>query len=560
MRVALILSVMLLGFGSAMPVLGAPGDVEHSFAAPCKYPSGLASDGQNLYLLDWREAALFHIDGTDGRVLDRQSTPTLHPSGITCRNGHLYISDNRSGRVLVLDPDTGIVVNSFEAADKRPSGLAFIDQALYIVEQRSRKMYKVIPDDGTILDYYDLPSRNCAHVCYDGSYLWLSDRVADEIYMIRPADGKVIAILPAPDAYAAGIAWHEGKLWNVDFQSRQVYRVKTDDQPAYLKLEPKSVRCEYDYTLYNYGPGAVRSVEVNLALPVDLPGQQLQGALVFQTLPASLDFQAGNVVDQWGNGVRRFRVATVPAGQRLSIRYGVDVDLATVRYVIRPERAGTLDDIPADIRAKYTVDGPRYRISSEFIRQTVKDVVGDEKNPYWIARRIFDHLIDKLEYQMIGGWDVPEVVLRRGSGSCSEYTFAFIALCRAAGLPARYQGAVSLRGDDASIDEAFHRWAQIYLPNYGWVPVDANKGDRRSPADQARGFGEVSNRYLITTQGGGDSEYLRWGYNIYSHYQMEGYCHVEEAQVGFWEPRQAARDQRTPTQTGQANPATCQPR
>ena len=44
---------------------------------------------------------------------------------------------------------------------------------------------------------------------------------------------------------------------------------------------------------------------------------------------------------------------------------------------------------------------------------------------------------------------------------------------------------IVVRGDDASIDEAFHRWAQIYLPHYGWVPVDANRGDKPSPADQA---------------------------------------------------------------------------
>ena len=143
---------------------------------------------------------------------------------------------------------------------------------------------------------------------------------------------------------------------------------------------------------------------------------------------------------------------------------------------------------------------------------------------------------------MIGGWDVPEVVLKRGSGSCSEYTYTFVALCRAAGLPARSQGSIVVRGDDASIDEAFHRWAQIYLPNYGWVPVDANRGDAESPADQARGIGGLSNRFLITTQGGGDSEYLRWGYNSFARYQTSGYCRIEQDNFGFWEPLEPAAE------------------
>ena len=159
---------------------------------------------------------------------------------------------------------------------------------------------------------------------------------------------------------------------------------------------------------------------------------------------------------------------------------------------------------------------------------------------------------------MIGGWDVPEVVMKRGSGSCSEYTFSFIALCRAAGLPARYQGSIVVRGDDASVDEAFHRWAQVYLPNYGWVPVDANRGDARSPADQARGFGELSNRFLITTESGGDSEYLAWGYNSHATWKATGYCKVEEENLGFWEPLEESRGEPQTQTSGTDSPSGSQ--
>ncbi|HUU84302.1 MAG TPA: transglutaminase-like domain-containing protein, partial [Phycisphaerae bacterium] len=163
-------------------------------------------------------------------------------------------------------------------------------------------------------------------------------------------------------------------------------------------------------------------------------------------------------------------------------------------------------------------------------------------------------ITDHLEYEMIGGWDIPEVVLKRGSGSCSEYTFSFVALCRAAGVPARYQGSIVVRGDDASIDEAFHRWAQIYLPNYGWVPVDANRGDAKAPADQARGFGELSNRFLITTQGGGDSAFLGWSYNSFARYKSTGYCKVEEDNFGFWYPLETSEAQQS---NANAPPGEC---
>jgi hypothetical protein len=268
--------------------------------------------------------------------------------------------------------------------------------------------------------------------------------------------------------------------------------------------------------------------------PAKLVNQELLSEVDFLTAPTK------TATDHWGQKCAVFELADLPAGTRQTLGYSVQAKVSAIRYLIYPEETGTLNDIPAGIREKYTVDGPRLRVQSPYIRETVQKIVGDEKNPYWIARKIFNFVIEHLEYEMAGGWDVPEAVLKRGKGSCSEYTFTFIALCRAAGLPARYQGSIVVRGDDASVDEAFHRWAEVYLPNYGWVPVDANRGDAKLPADQARGFGELANRFLITTESGGDSEYLAWGYNSCAKYKTTGYCKVEEENLGLWEPLKPA--------------------
>jgi len=131
---------------------------------------------------------------------------------------------------------------------------------------------------------------------------------------------------------------------------------------------------------------------------------------------------------------------------------------------------------------------------------------------------------------------VAPVVLQRGTGSCSEYSFSFIALCRAAGLPARYVGALVVRGDDASMDDTFHRWPEIYLPNYGWVAIDPQGGDKPSARDQAINIGDLPNRFLITTQGGGDSEYLGWYYNYNEKYSTEPQVQVYIETFAEWEP------------------------
>jgi len=525
-----VLVIMILAATAMFPggVLAAPGDVKTSFDAPSSYPAGLAAHDGHLFVVDWRYAKIHKISAVDGSVTQTFDAPTLKPHGLAFADGRLFVSDDHTGWIYAMNLDTGIVETSFEAPAESASGLAYAGGALFILAKGN--IYKVLPDDGTILGYYPVPSSGCRCLAHDGKYLWVSNRIKDEIYMVEPDSGKVLAIVAAPGPHAVGIAWLDGHLWNVDFQTRKVYQIIINDEQMYRLSDMRRARAEYLWALNNYGPGEITDLTLNIAVPEPLPNQKLLTEVEFSIPPTK------RVQDKWGQPCAVFELGNVAAGTKATLTYSVNAELSAIRYLVIPENTGVLADIPKEIADKYTADSSRYRIGTPYMQETVKRIVGEEKNPYWIARKIYDFIIDSLEYEMIGGWDVPEVVLKRGSGSCSEYTYAFIALCRAAGLPARYQGSVVVRGDDASIDEAFHRWAQIYLPNYGWVPVDANRGDAKSPADQARGIGELSNRFLITTHGGGGSEYLGWGYNAFASHKADGYCKIEEDQFGFWEP------------------------
>lgn len=514
----------------------APGDVKTTLAAPCKYPAGLATDGTSLYVVDWREAQIFRVNPRDGEVLDTRDAPTLKPHGLAWCDGLLFVSNDQTGWVYAVNLKQNEVEFAIEAPGPRPTGLACGDRALFILERKSGQIYKVVPSDGTILSIIPAPNDTCTGLGFDGRYLWVSDRVKNELYRVDPASGMVLSILAAPGPYAAGLAWLDGHLWNVDFQHRKLYQLVIHDQQKYRLSEPREARIEHALVLYNYGPGEVRDLSVRVALPQPLASQELLSDIAFSSPPAR------TVTDRWGQPCALFEFPHLAGGTRQTVSYHVHARVSAIRFLIDPAETGTLADIPADIRAAYTVDGARYGVNSPYIQQTVRKVAGEEQNPYWIARRLYNFVIEQLEYEMVGGWDVPEVVLKRGKGSCSEYTFAFIALCRAAGVPARYQGSVVVRGDDASVDDAFHRWAEIYLPGYGWIPVDANRGDAKAPADQARGFGELSNRFLITTHGGGDSEYLEWGYNVLTKYKLSGHCRVEEENLAFWEPLASAPD------------------
>jgi transglutaminase-like putative cysteine protease len=214
----------------------------------------------------------------------------------------------------------------------------------------------------------------------------------------------------------------------------------------------------------------------------------------------------------------------------------VEVELFQARWFVFPEDVGALKDIPKDIKDRYLADDTKYQIADPFIVESAKKAVGDEQNAYWVARKIFDYIIERMVYERVGGWNIAPTVLKRGNGSCSEYSFVYIAMSRAVGLPARYVGSVAIRGDDASTDDVFHRWVEVYLPNIGWVPIDPSGGDQPTPSAQASAIGFLNNRYLITTQGGGGSEYLEWSYNSNEQHTCQGKCKVFSEQFGEWSP------------------------
>ncbi|MCF6227622.1 MAG: transglutaminase-like domain-containing protein, partial [Planctomycetes bacterium] len=62
-------------------------------------------------------------------------------------------------------------------------------------------------------------------------------------------------------------------------------------------------------------------------------------------------------------------------------------------------------------------------------------------------------------------------------GDCTEHSVLFVALARAAGLPARNVGGIVYVYDSFSKRGIFgyHAWAEVWLGK--WVPVDATVGE-----------------------------------------------------------------------------------
>jgi transglutaminase-like putative cysteine protease len=233
-----------------------------------------------------------------------------------------------------------------------------------------------------------------------------------------------------------------------------------------------------------------------VTLPIP-PNTDSQKILTWEVSPPPVR----TIYSRYGYRFLEFELGPGYVGEKLSVRYEADVDLSRIRYEIDPNMVGYLKDIPEQIRKDYTADGEYYKINSPAIKKAAAEAVGKETNPYLMALKIWQYVRGKLHYKMDGRKQPADRVLRMGQGSCTEYSFLMIALCRASGIPARFTaGSVARlqKHRTKAVDEAFHKIIEIYIPNYGWIPVESSGGNSIYGKDLTNKlFGSLNGRMLF---------------------------------------------------------------
>jgi transglutaminase-like putative cysteine protease/sugar lactone lactonase YvrE len=548
---ALLAVVAGVLFATGVAAQGVPGTVLRHFALSVKTPTGLAWDGHHLWLADLDTARLYELDPSTGKVLASLDAPGYQPLGLAWDGSQLWVVDALDTTAYAVDPASGITKRALPLDTSGAKGIAWDGSALWTVDAHAGVISRLDDSDGTTFKSFPSPQAHARGdeigLAYDGSHLWVSDRLADAIYRVDPKTGAVIDSFPSPGPYPTGLAWDGNHLWCVDYETRELDEVETVSGSPYVVSDPKHEVLTYTEAWRNFGPGVVKTLDVYIAVPHDLPNQKLLTAPTFN--PAPTDF----VTDRWGQKCAHFAFQDVAAGQNVSAVMTVDATLYKVRWYVDPAKVGSLDEIPAEIRRAYTQNSSKLVMDDPIIQNAVKDALKGETNPYWMAWKINKYIQDHMFYQLLGGWNVAPTVLARGSGSCSEYTFVMLAMCHAAGLPARYAGSVVIRGDDASRDDVFHRWVEVYLPNYGWFPVDPSGGDSDVPAKVSDFFGGLANRFVITTLGAGDSRTLGWDYDSAATWTAKGRVKLMQFKAGDWVPAGKKYEPRVSAEPGQAS-------
>lgn len=97
----------------------------------------------------------------------------------------------------------------------------------------------------------------------------------------------------------------------------------------------------------------------------------------------------------------------------------------------------------------------------------VKTIIDGETNAWKAAKKIAIWVRDTMTPNYNIGFATAREVLENPQGDCSEHTVLTVALCRAAGLPAR--AAVGIMYADGIF--AYHMWPEVFIGR--WIGLDA---------------------------------------------------------------------------------------
>jgi hypothetical protein len=174
----------------------------------------------------------------------------------------------------------------------------------------------------------------------------------------------------------------------------------------------------------------------------------------------------------------RLSGATPPAAALASAAQRLVGDTLEVRRASTPAMLAHYR-LPArdSALARFLTPAPLIESDDPRIQAQARLILAGEREPARAARLIHDWVSAHVERQVTPGPPSAVRVLAARRGDCNEHTVLYVALARAAGLPARsVAGLVYLGGRFY-----YHAWPEVWLGD--WVAVDPTLD--QAPADAA---------------------------------------------------------------------------
>ncbi|MEP3277151.1 MAG: transglutaminase family protein [Stappiaceae bacterium] len=221
-------------------------------------------------------------------------------------------------------------------------------------------------------------------------------------------------------------------------------------------------------TQYHYSSPLTQALQQLRLTPTDSPGQKVSNwRISMPGIENALQFN-----DAFGNITHL--VSLNPNADILTIEASGDVETTDL--------SGVLGKMPGSVPARVFCRKTDLTGDNAGIRK-LAGVMDKEDNLIAGLHALMQSVRETVSYKVgVTETHTPAAdALSRGEGVCQDHAHIFISAVRHKGLPARYVSGYLLV-DEVDTSEAHHAWAEVCLPDLGWVGFDVSNGV--SPTDQ----------------------------------------------------------------------------
>ncbi len=226
----------------------------------------------------------------------------------------------------------------------------------------------------------------------------------------------------------------------------------------------------------------------------------------------------------------------------------VEYDVARYEYRIDRKAFANAEKLTGEDRSLY-LKPSRLVVINDRIKKLSDELTRGKAGDLAKAGALYDHIIAEMSYGKPKDkpWGRGDTMFACDAriGNCTDFHSYFISLCRASGIPARFQiGLFGKYGEKIPAEYktgSYHCWAEFYVAGKGWVPVDISEADKlvdKQAAEAGIYFGfHTDNR--VTLSMGRDlvlepaQEGAPLNYIVHPYAEVDGEPH-RVAKQGFW--------------------------
>ena len=386
------------------------------------------------------------------------------------------------------------------------NGIAVFGSAIYLTCQKQGKIfvYGRDKDSGTPtkITHFYAPGIGLENITIKDEEIWLTDTLEQTVYCLDRATGETIFSVLTPFVSPTGLAFNPNAAGKetlyVAYADREIYiRDNPNAEPNYeLQYRDRTFIHPLYFKYYQDKKYALSNgylVEMSYTEEIaPLDNKEIKDFAWRMALPAETDRQKIREVQaigmpfteevKDGQRIAVFQFNDFSAEQRHIFGWKAILEVWSIKYQIQPPDCEDKSPLSDEYQQKYLMDNDNLAMDTEVITNAAKIAVGSETNLLRQVYSIRNYVYDKLSYGIKPHIDTPDIVIKRGVGSCGEYLGLLLALCRLNGIACRTVGRYKCPGDplkrNIPLQPDFnHVWMEFYLPGYGWLPMESNPDD-----------------------------------------------------------------------------------